>query len=160
MRAAQQQLIQRERLAAIGEFSAKIVHEVRSPLSTMMMALDHLHQLELPQTSKRRLTLAQEEAGRLNRLLGEILSYATPGAGRRSGWMSTHSYSRLLLHSTMPQTDASVRSGSAADATSDGRAYSQSDKLPAADQSVEQCLRRLPVGTEVTIELARWTLRA
>lgn len=83
LRAAQQQLVRRERLAAIGELSAKIVHEVRSPLSTMIMALDHLSQVDLPESSSRRLALAQEEASRLNRLLGEILSYATPSTGRR-----------------------------------------------------------------------------
>lgn len=83
LRAAQQRLIRGERLAAIGELSAKIVHEVRSPLSTMTMALDHLSQVALPESSSRRLALAREEATRLNRLLGEILSYATPSAGHR-----------------------------------------------------------------------------
>ena len=82
-RAALQQLVRRERLAAIGELSAKIVHEVRSPLTTMTMALDHLSELDLPETSSRRLALAQEAAGRLNRLLGEVLSYGTPSAGSR-----------------------------------------------------------------------------
>ena len=82
-RAAQQQLIRREPLAAICELSAKIVHEVRPPLSTMRMALDHLSQADLPETSSRRLALAQEKAGGLNRLLSKILNYATPSAGSR-----------------------------------------------------------------------------
>lgn len=91
LRATQQQLIRRERLAAIGELSAKIVHEVRSPLSTVTMVLDHLIDLDLAESSRRRLALAQEEAGRLNRLLGEILNYATPGAGRKE-WIDVDAF--------------------------------------------------------------------
>ncbi|MCB1924099.1 MAG: GAF domain-containing protein [Gammaproteobacteria bacterium] len=89
LRAAQQRLIRRERLAAIGELSAKIVHEVRSPLSTMTMALDHLSQVDLPESSSRRLALAREDADRLNRLLGEILSYAAPSTGNRQ-WVDVN----------------------------------------------------------------------
>ncbi|MCB1791418.1 MAG: GAF domain-containing sensor histidine kinase [Gammaproteobacteria bacterium] len=83
LRNAQQQLIRRERLAAVGELAARIVHEVRSPLSTMTMALDHMHGLELPHGTRQRLSLACDEAERLRRLLAEILSFSTPGQGRK-----------------------------------------------------------------------------
>ncbi|MCB1801213.1 MAG: GAF domain-containing protein [Gammaproteobacteria bacterium] len=89
LRAAQQRLIRRERLAAIGELSSKIVHEVRSPLSTITMALDHLNQVDLPESFSRRLALAREDVARLNRLLGEILSYAAPGTGSRE-WVDVN----------------------------------------------------------------------
>ena len=154
LRAAQQQLIQRERLAAIGEFSAKIVHEVRSPLSTMMMALDHLHQLELPQTSKRRLTLAQEEAGRLNRLLGEILSYATPGAGRRE-WVDVNA----LVQQTVAAFNDAANGRFGAQRIS-CRCDIGRPGVTANPDKLRQLLINLlsnacdasPVGTEVTIE--------
>jgi PAS domain S-box-containing protein len=66
----------RERLAEIGELAAMIVHEVRNPLTTVMMGLKSLSSLELSERYQLRLALAQDEADRLQRLLNEILLYA------------------------------------------------------------------------------------
>jgi signal transduction histidine kinase len=75
---AQLQLIKKERLAAIGQFSASIVHEIRSPLTTIGGVLRHLRKLELPELSQERLGLALEETDRLERLMSEILLFARP----------------------------------------------------------------------------------
>jgi signal transduction histidine kinase len=75
---AQAQLIQKERLAAIGHFSASIVHEIRSPLTTIGGVLRHLQKIGLPELSKERLGLALEETDRLERLMSEILLFARP----------------------------------------------------------------------------------
>ncbi len=64
------------RLAEIGELAAMIVHEVRNPLTTILMGLNSLQQLELPERSQKRLAFALEESERLKRLLNEILMYA------------------------------------------------------------------------------------
>ncbi len=64
------------RLAEIGELSAMIVHEVRSPLTTVLMGLETLRGIELPERATMRLGLALEEADRLKLLLNEILQYA------------------------------------------------------------------------------------
>ncbi|NMF83459.1 PAS domain-containing sensor histidine kinase [Nodosilinea sp. P-1105] len=64
-----------ERLAEIGELSAMIVHEVRSPLTTVLMGLESFQTMELPERAQRRLSLALEEAERLKNLLNEILQY-------------------------------------------------------------------------------------
>lgn len=72
------QLLEKERLAAIGEFAAGIVHEIRNPLSTLTMALDYFNRTELPEAARRRAIVAGEEAARLQRLLSEILLYAKP----------------------------------------------------------------------------------
>lgn len=64
------------RLAEIGELAAMIVHEVRNPLTTVLMGLNSLRQVELSERSQLRLSLALEEADRLQRLLNEILLYA------------------------------------------------------------------------------------
>ncbi|ASC70425.1 hypothetical protein XM38_013640 [Halomicronema hongdechloris C2206] len=64
------------RLAEVGELAAMIVHEVRSPLTTVLMGLQSFQQLELPQRPRLRLQLALEESQRLQRLLNEILMYA------------------------------------------------------------------------------------
>jgi signal transduction histidine kinase len=63
------------RLAEVGELSAMIVHEVRNPLTTVLMGLQSFQELDLPAASQFRLNLALEEADRLQRLLNEILNY-------------------------------------------------------------------------------------
>ena len=64
------------RLAEIGELAAMIVHEVRSPLTTVVMGLNSFKRMDLPDRAKIRLGLALEESERLQRLLNEILLYA------------------------------------------------------------------------------------
>lgn len=64
------------RLAEIGELAAMIVHEVRNPLTTVLMGLNSFTQLELPDRAQARLAFALEESERLQRLLNEILMYA------------------------------------------------------------------------------------
>lgn len=78
LRATHAKLLERERLAAIGEFAATIVHEIRNPLTTVMMGLDHFKRVGLSQSSQERLSLALGEANRLERLLRELLLYAKP----------------------------------------------------------------------------------
>ena len=79
LREAQSQLIAKERLAAIGEFTSMIVHEIRNPLTTIKMALNVLlHRVPLPASAQKRIELAAEESTRLENLLQEILLYAKP----------------------------------------------------------------------------------
>jgi signal transduction histidine kinase len=62
-------------LAEVGELSAMIVHEVRNPLTTVLMGLQSFQKIDLPAVAQFRLNLALEEADRLQRLLNEILNY-------------------------------------------------------------------------------------
>ncbi|GEM_PF-1027109 len=78
LQAAQAKLVERERLAAIGEFAASIVHEIRNPYSTIKLVLEYFNKLDLSVEVKKRLNLAVDEAKRLEKLLGEILLYAKP----------------------------------------------------------------------------------
>lgn len=64
------------RLAEIGELAAMIVHEVRSPLTTVTLGLTSFKQMQLPERAQMRLSLALEESERLQKLLNEILQYA------------------------------------------------------------------------------------
>ncbi|MFB2770961.1 ATP-binding protein [Pelatocladus sp. BLCC-F211] len=78
LRAAQTKLVEQERLAAIGEFAAMIVHEIRNPLTTMIMGLKYFKKTILAEPAQERLSLALGEASRLENLLSEILLYAKP----------------------------------------------------------------------------------
>ncbi|NET30765.1 MAG: PAS domain S-box protein [Cyanothece sp. SIO1E1] len=64
------------RLAEIGELAAMIIHEVRNPLTTVLMGLNSFKRMNLPERATMRLNLALEESERLQRLLNEILLYA------------------------------------------------------------------------------------
>jgi len=66
------------RLAAIGELASGIVHELRTPLSTVAMALGHLSDQPQDERSRRRTDLALGEVERMRRLLDDILLYAKP----------------------------------------------------------------------------------
>ncbi|MBK1705828.1 sensor histidine kinase [Halochromatium glycolicum] len=71
-------LAEQARLAAIGEFASGIAHELRSPLTTIAMALGYLAEHEQEPRAKRRVDLAVGEAERMRRLLDDILLYAKP----------------------------------------------------------------------------------
>jgi signal transduction histidine kinase len=78
LRVAQTKLVERERLAAIGEFAAMIVHEVRNPLTTIMMGLQYARKQLSDALAAERLALSMSEVDRLQQLLNEILLYAKP----------------------------------------------------------------------------------
>jgi two-component system, sporulation sensor kinase A len=83
LKQAEQALAQ---LAEIGELAATIVHEVRNPLTTIMMGLNAFKKLPLTdalaETVRERfqeyLALSLDEADRLQRLLSHILLYSKP----------------------------------------------------------------------------------
>ncbi|WP_408628808.1 GAF domain-containing protein [Anaeromyxobacter terrae] len=76
---AQRQLIQQERLAALGELSAVVAHEVRNPLGVIFNSLGSLRRLIRPAgDAKLLLDIVGEEADRLNRIVGDLLDFARP----------------------------------------------------------------------------------
>jgi len=78
LRLSQEKLVERERLAAIGEFTAMIVHEIRNPLTTIEMGLRYAQKVLQSDSDQQRLMLALGESHRLQNLLTEILHYAKP----------------------------------------------------------------------------------
>lgn len=75
---ANRQLLDSERLRAIGEFASTIVHEVRSPLHVVQLMMDYFEKQTLADSGRKRLKLAQTEVTRLLGLMNEILLYAKP----------------------------------------------------------------------------------
>ncbi len=79
LRHAQTRLVERERLAALGELSAVVAHEVRNPLAVIFNAVSALRRL-VPRDDDagRMIDTVREEAERLNRIVGDLLGFARP----------------------------------------------------------------------------------
>lgn len=76
---AQEELVKRERLAALGELSAVVAHEVRNPLGVIYNAMGPLRRLLRPEgDAKTLLDIVGEEAERLNRIVSDLLDFARP----------------------------------------------------------------------------------
>jgi len=73
---AQQGLIKNERLAAIGEMSAVVAHEVRSPTAVIFNAAALLR--KDPSDREKLLSIIEDEASRLKRLVDDFLEFAGP----------------------------------------------------------------------------------
>jgi two-component system sensor histidine kinase PilS (NtrC family) len=69
-----------DRLAAVGELSAGIAHEIRNPLASISGSVEVLkEELALAGENQKLLDLIIKETGRLNKILTEFLQYAKIG---------------------------------------------------------------------------------
>ncbi|MEJ7729372.1 MAG: GAF domain-containing protein [Polyangiaceae bacterium] len=76
---AQEELVERERLAALGELAAVMAHEVRNPLGVIFNSLGTLEKILRPTgDAAMLLSIVREEADRLNHLVGDLLDFAKP----------------------------------------------------------------------------------
>lgn len=68
-----------DRLAAIGELSARIAHEIRNPLASISGSVQLISQSgQIPNNDRKLLDIVVRETERLDHLLGDFLNYAKP----------------------------------------------------------------------------------
>jgi len=77
----ERELSRSERLAAVGELSASIAHEIRNPLAAISGSIEVMRakQEERTAESARLMDIVVREVDRLNRLIGDFLHFARPG---------------------------------------------------------------------------------
>jgi two-component system sensor histidine kinase PilS (NtrC family) len=76
-KALEEKIRAQDRLAAIGELSAGIAHEIRNPLAAISGSVEVLNRaLDLEGENERLMSLIVRESTRLNRILGDFLLYA------------------------------------------------------------------------------------
>ncbi len=75
---AQEQLLRRERLAALGELAGCVAHEIRNPLGVIKNSIYFLRltQKLADAKAKKHLGLIDQEVDRSNRIITELLDYA------------------------------------------------------------------------------------
>lgn len=97
LRAAQTDLVRKEQLAAIGELSAVVAHEVRNPLAIITTAVATLRRGTLASDDRDTLLgILDEESSRLNDLVGDLLVYAKPMSVERQRVMVRDVVERAL----------------------------------------------------------------
>jgi signal transduction histidine kinase len=101
---AQQELVEKERLAALGELSAVVAHEVRNPLGVIFNSLSSLRRLlHLEGDAKTLFQIVEEEANRLDRIVGDLLEFARPNPAHPS-WVDLGSLVSSAL-ATFPRPE-------------------------------------------------------
>jgi two-component system sensor histidine kinase PilS (NtrC family) len=84
VKAADERARRNERLAAVGELSAGMAHEIRNPLASIRGAIEMLSKdLTLTDYQARLMDIALREADRLNHLLTDFLQFAHPREVKR-----------------------------------------------------------------------------
>lgn len=79
LKETQEKLVARERLAALGELSAVIAHEVRNPLGVIYNAVAQLRRsIKKDDLNAPVVNMLQEEAERLNRMVASLLEFSRP----------------------------------------------------------------------------------
>jgi nitrogen-specific signal transduction histidine kinase len=73
---------ERDRLAALGQMSAGLAHEIRNPLGAIKAAAQYVEEIaEEENEDTEYLSVIVEEVDRLNRVVNDFLAYARPSNG-------------------------------------------------------------------------------
>jgi len=77
IRSAQEHMVKTEKLYAVGEFSAGIAHEIKNPLTPIMMLMRRVKE-EKESLSESDIDIIEEELNRIDRIVTEFLAFARP----------------------------------------------------------------------------------
>jgi signal transduction histidine kinase len=79
LRQTQNELIRAEKMASVGHLAAGMAHEIGNPLGAVVGYLEFLKGESMPVRESEIIERALAEAGRIDRLVRELLDYAAPG---------------------------------------------------------------------------------
>ncbi|MDB4927725.1 MAG: Sensor protein of zinc sigma-54-dependent two-component system [Myxococcaceae bacterium] len=148
-------LEQREALAAVGELSAIVAHEVRNPLAIILNAVASLRR---PQLSPRERDLLhgilEEEADRINRIVTDLLTLARPLHPEARATLPRELIARCLGPAERAGTEVDLRSSPDAEAPIHCDAHLLRHAL---ENVIENAVQAMGTGGMLTITLTRKT---
>lgn len=103
----ERQLVEQEKMAALGQMASMLAHEIRNPLQTMAQAhelMSHADEASRNEIS----TIVQDELQRLNRLVSDMLNYARPMQPKPESHATADVLS-LAVHQADPEGKYQVR---------------------------------------------------
>ncbi len=77
MKSAQEHMVKTEKLYAVGEFSAGIAHEIKNPLTPIMMLMRRVKE-EKESLTENDIEIIEEELQRIDKIVTEFLAFARP----------------------------------------------------------------------------------
>ncbi|NWG73693.1 MAG: cache domain-containing protein, partial [Rubrivivax sp.] len=97
LQAAQQQLVRSEKLAAVGQLTASVAHEINNPIAVMQGNLDLVRELLGPEGAERvraEMTLLDEQVERMRLIVTQLLQFARPA--EFAGYVDAVDLARLI----------------------------------------------------------------
>lgn len=146
-------LQEREALAAVGELSAIVAHEVRNPLAVITNAVASLRKPELPKRERELLLgILEEEADRINRIVTDLLTLARPLHPEPRETLPRELIVRCLGPAERAGTEVDLRSSPEAEAPIQCDAQLLRHAL---ENVIENAVQAMGSGGSLTITLTR-----
>jgi signal transduction histidine kinase len=154
LKTTQEQLVRSAKMAAIGELSANVAHEINNPLTSVLGYTTHLLKtLDLPDSPRKILGMMEQETLRVRKIIRNLLDFSR----QRPSWMQPEDISVPLR-----ETAAFVRGIAHASSVAIRETYPPGPALVKMDQNeikqvfiniVNNALQAMPQGGELGIRL-------
>lgn len=160
LRETQRRVVEQEQLAAVGELSAVIAHEIRNPLAIIKNSVSGLRRSALRTEDRDTLLgILDEETTRLNRLMHDLLAYARPVVPRARE-VSVAELVRRSVDRAMSGVPQADRVAVQWDLDGPGQVHGDPELLRHAFVNlVENALQAMPEGGTLTLRTRRTSCR-
>jgi signal transduction histidine kinase len=148
----EEQLVERERLALLGQVAATIAHQVKNPLSSIKTIVQVMQEDEqLRSEYQRDLDLIVKEIDRLNRTVTQLLSFSRPSAPSGERMTLQHLIQQVvnLLSSEAHKADVRLRCQVDGDLTLTGQVSTAMTEV--ISNLILNAIQATPAGGEVAV---------